>query len=92
MLDILDWAEVFILSFFVVYTNFSGAFFNRQFREDESRARTDNSAENLNALRHWAFNLLKADTSLRGSFSDKQFKCLLDDAVLDKIIASALCS
>ena len=63
-----------------------------QFREDESRARTDNSAENLNVLRHWAFNLLKADTSLRGSFSDKQFKCLLDDAFLDKIIASALCS
>ena len=63
-----------------------------QFREDESRARTDNSAENLNVLRHWAFNLLKADTSLRGSFSDKQFKCLLDDAFLDKIIASLLCS
>ena len=63
-----------------------------QFREDESRARTDNSAENLNVLRHWAFNLLKADTSLRGSFSDKQFKCLLDDAFLDKIISSVLCS
>ena len=63
-----------------------------QFREDESRARTDNSAENLNVLRHWAFNLLKADSSLRGSFSDKQFKCLLDDAFLDKIISSVLCS
>ena len=63
-----------------------------QFREDESRARTDNSAENMNVLRHWAFNLLKADASLRGSFSDKQFKCLLDDAFLDKIISSVLCS
>ena len=63
-----------------------------QFREDESRARADHSAENLNVLRHWAFNLLKAETSLRGSFSDKQFKCLLDDTFLDKIIASALCS
>ena len=63
-----------------------------QFREDESRARSDNSAENLNVLRHWAFNLLKSETSLQGSFSDKQFKCLLDDAFLDKIIASALCS
>ncbi len=60
-----------------------------QFREDESRARADNSAENLNVLRHWAYNLLKADTSMRGSFSDKQFKCLLDDTFLDKILASA---
>ncbi len=60
-----------------------------QFREDESRARADNSAENLNVLRHWAFNLLKADTSLKGSFSDKQFKCLLDENFLDKILAAA---
>mgnify|MGYP001043701887 CR=1 FL=1 len=63
-----------------------------QFREDESRARADNSAENLNVLRHWAYNLLKAQSSLKGSFSDKQFKCLLDEAFLDKVIASALCS
>ncbi len=63
-----------------------------QFREDESRARADNSAENLNVLRHWAYNLLKADTSMRGSFSDKQFKCLLDDTFLDKILASACLS
>ncbi len=63
-----------------------------QFREDESRARADNSAENLNVLRHWAYNLLKGQSSLKGSFSDKQFKCLLDEAFLDKVIASALCS
>ena len=60
-----------------------------QLREDESRARADNSAENLNVIRHWAYNLLKAETSVRGSFSDKQFKCLLDEAFLDKIIRSA---
>ena len=63
-----------------------------QFREDESRARSDNSAENLNVLRHWAFNLLKSETSVRGSFSDKQFKCLLDESFLDKIVCSAFCS
>ena len=63
-----------------------------QFREDESRARADNSAENLNVLRHWAYNVLKAETSVRGSFSDKQFKCLLDVAFLDKIVFSAFCS
>ena len=62
-----------------------------QFREDESRARKDNSAENLNVLRHFAFNLLKSDTSLKGSFSDKQFKCLLDEKYLDKLL-SAWCS
>ena len=63
-----------------------------QFREDESRVRRDNSAENLNVLRHWAYNLLKSETSLRGSFSDKQFRCLLDEAFLDKIVRSAFCS
>ena len=63
-----------------------------QFREDESRARTDNSAENLNVLRHWAYNLLKAQSSLKDSFSDKQFKCLLDETFLDKVILSPLCS
>ena len=63
-----------------------------QFREDESRARADNSAENLNVLRQWAYNLLKSETSVRGSFSDKQFKCLLDEAFLDKIVRSAFCS
>ena len=63
-----------------------------QFREDESRARAGNSSENFNVLRQWAYNLLKSDTSLRGSFSDKQFKCLLDDAFLDKIVRSAFYS
>lgn len=63
-----------------------------QFREDESRVRADNSAENLNVLRHWAYNLLKSESSVRGSFSDKQFKCLLDESFLDIIVRSALCS
>lgn len=63
-----------------------------QFREDESRARSDSSAENLNVLRHLAYNLLKTETSVNGSFSDKQFKCLLDESFLDKIVSRALCS
>lgn len=63
-----------------------------QLREDESRARADNSAENLNVLRHWAYNLLRSETSVSGSFSDKQFKCLLDESFLDKIVRSAFCS
>ena len=63
-----------------------------QLREDESRARADNSAENLNVIRHRAYNLLKSDTAVRGSFSDKQFKCLLDESFWDKIVCSAFCS
>ena len=63
-----------------------------QFREDGLRARADNSAENLNVLRHWAYNLLKSETSVGGNFSDKQFKCLLDESFLDKIVRSVFCS
>ena len=57
-----------------------------QFREDESRARRDNSAENLNVLRHLAYNILKADSSIKGSFSDKQFRCMLDESYLERIL------
>lgn len=57
-----------------------------QFREDESRARKDNSAENLNVLRQMAFNLLKTETSVKGSFSDKQFKCMLDEKYLERVM------
>lgn len=59
-----------------------------QFREDESRARKDNSAENINILRHMAYNILKSDTSVKGSFSDKQYKCILSPDYLDKILSS----
>ena len=63
-----------------------------QFREDESRARKDNSAEILNILRHMAFNILKSDTSVKGSFSDKQYKCLLSPDYLDIILTAWMCS
>lgn len=56
------------------------------FREDESRARKNYSAENFNAVRHIAYNILKSDTSFKGSFPDKQFKCMLDTIYLDKIV------
>lgn len=35
-------------------------------REDESRARADNSAGNLNVIRHWAYNLLKGGNLCAG--------------------------
>ena len=63
-----------------------------QFREDESRARRDHSAENLNVLRQMAFNVLKSDKSVNGSFADKQFKCILSTDFLDAVLALWLCS
>ena len=62
------------------------------FREDESRARTDNSAENLNVFRQMAFNILKCETSFKGGISDKQFNCLLDERYLEKVVRAWICS
>lgn len=62
------------------------------FREDESRARKDNSAENFNVIRQIAFNILKSETSFKGGITDKQFRCLLDSSYLDKIVINWICS
>ena len=62
------------------------------FREDESRARKDNSAENFNVLRQIALNILKSEKSFKGGITDKQFKCLLDSSYLDKIVQNWVCS
>jgi len=62
------------------------------FREDESRARKDNSAENFNVLRQIALNILKSEKSFKGSITDKQFKCLLDTDYLNKILHNWICS
>ena len=61
------------------------------FREDESRARKDNSAENFNVLRQIALNILKSEKSFKGSITDKQFKCLLDSSYLNKIVENWIC-
>lgn len=62
------------------------------FREDESRARKDNSAENFNVLRQIALNILKSEKSFKGSITDKQFKCLLDSRYFDQIVNQWICS
>lgn len=62
------------------------------FREDESRARKGNSAENFNVLRQIALNILKSEKSFRGSITDKQFKCLLDNSYLGNIVNNWICS
>lgn len=45
------------------------------FREDESRARKDYSAENLNAVRHMAFNILRLVGSPRKSMRVRRIQC-----------------
>lgn len=62
------------------------------FREDESRAGKDNSAENFNIVRQIALNILKSEKDFKGSITDKQFKCLLDNSYLDKIVNNWICS
>ena len=62
------------------------------FREDESRARKGDSAENFNILRQIAYNILKSDTSFKDSFPNKQFRCMLDISYLEYIVDSWLCS
>ena len=56
------------------------------FREDESRVRKDNSAENFNIIRQIVLNILKLEKTKKDSLVNKQFACLLDDNYLDKII------
>ena len=46
-------------------------------KEDSSRARTDNSPENLNILRKEALQLVRADTSFVASAKSKIFRCSL---------------
>ncbi len=62
------------------------------FKEDESRTRKDNSAENFNVIRQIVFNILKSETSFKGGIIDKQFKCLLDSSYLNKILVNWFCS
>ena len=62
------------------------------FREDESRARKDNSAENFNVLRQMAYNILKLDKTTKGGLTDKQFMCALDRNYFEKIIRLWICS
>ncbi len=56
------------------------------FREDESRVREGNGAENLNVLRHLALNLVKKETTVKGSMRIKLKRCGLDPQYLLKVL------
>jgi predicted transposase YbfD/YdcC len=58
-----------------------------QFREDASRVRVGHEARNFATLRHLALNLLRQDTSVRGSLAAKRFRAALDHSFLLRLLA-----
>jgi predicted transposase YbfD/YdcC len=57
--------------------------------EDRSRARKDQSPENLAVLRHIALNLLKQEKTAKGGIHAKQLQAAWNDDFLLKILAAA---
>ena len=58
------------------------------FREDESRLRKDNGAENMAILRHLALNLIKQEKTSKGSVKAKRLRAGWDNDYLLKILSS----
>ena len=56
------------------------------FREDESRIRAGNAAENMNMARHIGINLLKQEKSCKMGIASKRKKCGYDMAYLYKVL------
>ena len=54
--------------------------------EDASRIRVGHAAQNLAALRHRALNLLRQDTTRRGSVATKRFRAALDQHYLATLL------
>jgi predicted transposase YbfD/YdcC len=59
------------------------------FKEDNSRNRSKNSAENFAVLRHIALNLLRSERSTKRSLKSKRFKCALSTQYLEKVLFHA---
>lgn len=60
------------------------------FREDESRVRRDNAAENFCVFRHVALNLLRQDKSCKRGIKGKRLKAALDIGYAEKVSAPIL--
>ena len=56
------------------------------FREDECRIRMGHGPENFAVLRHIALNLLRQETSFKGSIKSKRHRAGWNDAYLAKIL------
>lgn len=57
------------------------------FGEDSMRMRAGFAAENMNVMRHLALNLLKSESSFRGSVNLKRKKCMLSPSYLLKVFS-----
>ena len=57
------------------------------FREDESRVRKGNGAENLSVLRRMAMNLLRQDKSVKVGIEAKRKRAGWDEEYLLKILS-----
>lgn len=60
------------------------------FREDMSRIRMDYGPENFAVIRHIALNLLRQETSFKGSIKTKRLKAAWNNAYLAKVLGVAL--
>jgi predicted transposase YbfD/YdcC len=56
------------------------------FREDESRIRVGHGPENFATLRHMALNLLREETSFKGSIKTKRLKCGWNNVYLARVL------
>src|SRR5574344_1448535 len=59
------------------------------YREDESRARNGNSAENLNILRHMTLNMLKQEKTCKRGIAGKRKNCGWNNEYLLKVLNTA---
>ena len=57
------------------------------FREDDSRIRKGNAAENFAVLRHIALNMIKKESSLKKSIKSKRLRAGWDNDYLKKVLA-----
>jgi predicted transposase YbfD/YdcC len=57
------------------------------FREDDSRVRAGDGAENLAVLRHFALNLLRQERTAKGGLATKRFRAALDETYLLTLLA-----
>jgi hypothetical protein len=57
------------------------------FREDESRVRKNNGAQNLATLRHIALNLLKQETTAKIGIKNKRLKVGWSEQYLLRVLA-----
>ena len=56
------------------------------FKEDASRVRRDNCAENLGVIRHIVINILRQDKTTKGSVKGRRYKCAVDSEYANKVL------